>query len=307
MTNPLYPAFFRLDRLQLLVVGAGEVGEEKLSFILKSSPNARVVIVAPWMGEELKALLDKYNDAALRQAQQAAQTQVQGALDEAGFGGDTLVAARFDGEAPAGEWKTVAGGTVIWYSRKFRTTDVAIADLVVAATNFKDINLAVHMAAKAARRLTNIADTPSLCDFYLGSIVTRGPLKIAISTNGQSPTFAKRFRQFLEAELPDFETTNLLDDLKVFRDRLTGDFKAKVRQLNAVTSSLLSSTAGEAAGCRCPEGECLVEAAANTASSTLPLPGAGAERQSGAIAPADPAEPAVVFAPPSPSPNENKA
>jgi siroheme synthase (precorrin-2 oxidase/ferrochelatase) len=54
MTNPLYPAFFRLDRLQILVVGAGEVGEEKLSFILKSSPNARVVIVAPWMGEELK-------------------------------------------------------------------------------------------------------------------------------------------------------------------------------------------------------------------------------------------------------------
>jgi len=92
--------------------------------------------------------------------------------------------------------------------------------------------------------------------------VTRGPLKIAISTNGQSPTFAKRFRQFLEAELPDLETTNLLDNLKVFRDRLTGDFKAKVRQLNAVTSNLLASTAEEQAGCRCPEGECLVEAAA---------------------------------------------
>ncbi|WP_273445907.1 bifunctional precorrin-2 dehydrogenase/sirohydrochlorin ferrochelatase [Neolewinella agarilytica] len=280
MTNPLYPAFFRLDRLQLLVVGAGEVGEEKLSFILKSSPNARVVIVAPWMGEELKALLDKYNDAA--------RTQVQSELDEAGFGGATLEAARFEAEPAAGEWRTVAGGTVIWYAREFRSADVTIADLVVAATNFKDINLAVHAAAKAARRLTNIADTPSLCDFYLGSIVTRGPLKIAISTNGQSPTFAKRFRQFLEAELPALETTNLLDDLKIFRDRLTGDFKAKVRQLNAVTSSLLSSTAGEAAGCRCPEGECLVEAAANTAPA--------------AAAPAEPAE-----VPETPDSNENKA
>ncbi|MFK8163686.1 MAG: bifunctional precorrin-2 dehydrogenase/sirohydrochlorin ferrochelatase [Lewinella sp.] len=253
MTNQLYPAFFRLDRLQLLVVGAGEVGEEKLSFILKSSPNTRVVIVAPWMGEELKALLDKYD--------QQARTQVSGRVDEAGFGGEQLTAARFAGEAAAGEWQTPAGGTVVWYKRKFQESDVEIADLVVAATNFKDINHAVWTAAKAARRLANIADTPSLCDFYLGSIVTRGPLKIAISTNGQSPTFAKRFRQFLEAELPDFETTNLLDNLKLFRDRLTGDFQAKVRQLNAVTNSLLSSTQETQAGCRCPEGECLMEAA----------------------------------------------
>jgi siroheme synthase (precorrin-2 oxidase/ferrochelatase) len=271
MTNPLYPAFFRLDRLQLLVVGAGEVGEEKLSFILKSSPNARVVIVAPWMGEELRSLLEEYDNQA--------RTQVQGELDEAGFGGETVIAARFTDEMPAGEWHTPAGGTVVWYDRGFRAADVEIADLVIAATDFKEVNLAVHAAAKQARRLTNIADTPSLCDFYLGSIVTRGPLKIAISTNGQSPTFAKRFRQFLEAELPDFETTNLLDNLKVFRDRLTGDFRAKVRQLNAVTNSLLASTASDQAGCRCPEGACLVEAAAkDTAPSTSSAPAAAPQK-----------------------------
>ncbi|OAV42786.1 bifunctional precorrin-2 dehydrogenase/sirohydrochlorin ferrochelatase [Lewinella sp. 4G2] len=258
MTNPLYPAFFRLDRLQLLVVGAGEVGEEKLSFILKSSPNARVVIVAPWMGEELKALLDDHHQRALSQVQSE---------DEAGFGGHTLEAARFTGEVPNGEWKTPAGGTVIYYARKFQESDVEIADLVVAATNFKDINLSVWKAAKAARRLTNIADTPSLCDFYLGSIVTRGPLKVAISTNGQSPTFAKRFRQFLEAELPEFETTTLLDNLKLFRDRLTGDFQTKVRELNSVTSSLLASASGERPVHRCPPGGCLVAAAAQEASS----------------------------------------
>ncbi|NJC25855.1 precorrin-2 dehydrogenase/sirohydrochlorin ferrochelatase family protein [Neolewinella antarctica] len=254
MTNQLYPAFFRLDRLQLLVVGAGEVGEEKLSFILKSSPNARVVIVAPWMGEELKELLDKFD--------MAAQSRVQSKPDEAGFGGQSLQAARFNDETPSGEWQTPAGGTVIYYARKFRTTDVEIADLVVAATNFKEINHTVWSAAKAARRLANIADTPSLCDFYLGSIVTRGPLKVAISTNGQSPTFAKRFRQWLEAELPELETTSLLENLKLFRDRLTGDFQTKVRELNGVTNSLLASTAGDEPVYRCPPGGCLVAAAA---------------------------------------------
>lgn len=265
MKNDLYPAFFRLDRLQLLVVGAGAVGEEKLRFILKSSPNARVVIVAPWMGEELKTLLAAYDEVA--------RTQVQRDTDEATLGGATHPAARFVAETPAAEWQTAAGGTVIWYEREFRATDVAIADLVVAATNFKDVNHTVWSAAKAARRLANIADTPSLCDFYLGSIVTRGPLKIAISTNGQSPTFAKRFRQWLEAELPELETTSLLDGLKVFRDRLTGDFKSKVRQLNAVTNSLLASADGEKTECRCPEGECLVAAAA-TAPPTFTAPAA---------------------------------
>ena len=282
MTNPLYPAFFRLDRLQLLVVGAGEVGEEKLSFILKSSPNARVVIVAPWMGEELRALLEGYQRRAMEE--NTARTQVQGEVakqpdlfradDPTQFDVAKLQAAgslqlhdtlySFDAgenETLGGLYYTAAGGSVLYLKREFSPEDVAWADLVIAATNFREVNLAVHAAAKRARRLCNVADTPDLCDFYLGSIVTRGPLKVAISTNGQSPTFAKRFRQWLEAELPELETTGLLDDLKVFRDRLTGDFRAKVRQLNAVTSSLLSATNDGTTACRCPDGECLVAAA----------------------------------------------
>jgi siroheme synthase-like protein len=42
--------------------------------------------------------------------------------------------------------------------------------------------------AKAKGILVNVADKPGLCDFYLGSIVQKGNLKIAISTNGKSPT-----------------------------------------------------------------------------------------------------------------------
>ena len=36
--NTLWPVFFRLDKLRVLIVGAGEVGMEKLTFMLKSSP-----------------------------------------------------------------------------------------------------------------------------------------------------------------------------------------------------------------------------------------------------------------------------
>ncbi|MEL7159910.1 MAG: bifunctional precorrin-2 dehydrogenase/sirohydrochlorin ferrochelatase [Bacteroidota bacterium] len=240
MTNQLYPAFFRLDRLQMLVVGAGAVGEEKLRFILKSSPNANVTVVAPWMGEELKSLLDRYD--------QEARPQVP----------------RTDKKS----WVTQAGGSVTWQQRTFEPSDVENADLIVAATDIKEVNKSVHAAAKTYRRLCNIADTPELCDFYLGSIVTRGPLKVAISTNGQSPTFAKRFRQWLEAELPELETTNLLTNLKVFRDRLTGNFQTKVRELNNVTNSLLASASGPEAVRRCPPGGCLLAAASGADPST---------------------------------------
>jgi precorrin-2 dehydrogenase/sirohydrochlorin ferrochelatase len=46
MSNLLYPVFFKMDKLQLLVVGGGNVAAEKLSFLYKSSPNANVTIVA---------------------------------------------------------------------------------------------------------------------------------------------------------------------------------------------------------------------------------------------------------------------
>ncbi|WP_420459456.1 precorrin-2 dehydrogenase/sirohydrochlorin ferrochelatase family protein [Neolewinella sp.] len=247
-SNPLYPAFFRLDRLQLLVVGAGQVGEEKLRFILKSSPNARVTVVAPWMGDELRAALDAYDRGAASFGAGALDvSQVQRTMEP----------------GAAGVWHTSSGGRVVWYDREFREEDVRQADLIVAATDIRAVNRAVHSAAKAHRRLCNIADTPELCDFYLGSIVTRGPLKVAISTNGQSPTFAKRFRQWLEAELPELETIDLIDNLRIFRDRLTGNFQTKVRELNTLTGSLLAS--GQP-GRTCPPGGCLLAAAAAPAS-----------------------------------------
>ena len=112
-------------------------------------------------------------------------------------------------------------------------------DLVVAATNFKELNQDIRLAAKAKGKLINVADTPDLCDFCLGSIVTKGWLKIAISTNGKSPTFAKRFRQILEEVLPD-ETSKLLDNLYIIRDRLQVDFTEKVKTLNQITSSLVN-------------------------------------------------------------------
>jgi len=112
-------------------------------------------------------------------------------------------------------------------------------DMVIVATNNVRENAMIRYAAKSKGLLVNVADTPDLCDFYLGSTVTKGDLKVGISTNGKSPTFAKRFRQLLEEVLPS-ETNELLQNLHKVRKRLKGDFQYKVNKLNELTSDFLT-------------------------------------------------------------------
>ena len=84
----------------------------------------------------------------------------------------------------------------------------------------------------------NIADTPNLCDFYMGSIVTKGHLKIAISTKGKSPTLAKRMREWLEFIIPD-EIDDSLHKLNEFRDRIKGDFVLKLKRMDEITAAFI--------------------------------------------------------------------
>ena len=58
--NELYPVFLKVNNLNILVVGGGNVGHEKLHFLLKSSPNANVEVVAKWFAPETAALAEKH-------------------------------------------------------------------------------------------------------------------------------------------------------------------------------------------------------------------------------------------------------
>ncbi len=112
-------------------------------------------------------------------------------------------------------------------------------NFVIAATNDYSTNIKIVYDARLKNVLINVADTPELCDYYLGSIVSKNDVKIAISTNGKSPTFAKRLREFLEDLLPD-ETSELVDNLHNIRNSMQGkEFKYKVKRLNEITSELL--------------------------------------------------------------------
>ena len=125
--------------------------------------------------------------------------------------------------------------------KRFDPTDLQNIDLAILATADRATNHAIRKQAKKKGIITNVADTPDLCDFYLGSTVKKGNLKIGISTNGQSPTFAKRFREVLENILPE-DTNELLGNLKKVRDQLKGDFSHKESELYRITKTLVDKT-----------------------------------------------------------------
>ena len=121
--------------------------------------------------------------------------------------------------------------------RAYECADVDDADIVIAAVNDVTVSSQVSRDAKAKGKLINAADKPDLCDFYLGAIVQRGNLKIAISTNGKSPTIAKRVKEVLNETIPN-EIDELLLNMQSIRNKMGGDFAEKVKQLNEITKKL---------------------------------------------------------------------
>nr|WP_232816270.1 TSUP family transporter [Chryseobacterium capnotolerans] len=126
------------------------------------------------------------------------------------------------------------------YERAYHDDDFNDTDVAIIAVN--DIELAAQIRENAHQKnvLVNIADKPELCDFYLGSIVKKGSLKIAISTNGKSPTIAKRLRETFTETIPD-EMDLVLDNMQSIRNQLKGDFNHKVTELNKITTQYLSN------------------------------------------------------------------
>jgi siroheme synthase-like protein len=91
---------------------------------------------------------------------------------------------------------------LVWRQRAFEPTDLDGAFLVIAATNATEVNRTVFEEARLRNIPCNAVDDPPNCDFYFGSVVSRGDLQVAISTAGESPALAQRLRQEIDAQLP---------------------------------------------------------------------------------------------------------
>jgi uncharacterized protein len=123
------------------------------------------------------------------------------------------------------------------FERPYQIQDLDQADLVISAVGDPEISASIRSDAKERGILINVADDPKLCDFYLSSVVKKGSLKIAISTNGLSPTIAKRLKEMFNEALPE-QLDEVLDNMHHIRSKISGDFSQKVNTLNEITKVL---------------------------------------------------------------------
>ena len=94
-----------------------------------------------------------------------------------------------------------------WREKEFESRDLEDAFLAIAATSLPSVNQSVYRVADALGILCNAVDDIANCHFYYGSVVQRGDLQIAISTNGKSPALAQRLRKELETQFgPEYES-----------------------------------------------------------------------------------------------------
>src|ERR1700738_1504584 len=95
-----------------------------------------------------------------------------------------------------------AGGAIEWVQRAFAPTDLDGTFMVIAATDVPEVNAAVYRGCVERGIVCNSVDDIPNCDFFFGSVVSRGDLQIAISTAGESPAVAQRLRREIDAQLP---------------------------------------------------------------------------------------------------------
>jgi len=187
--NKLFPVFFKLEQLRVLLIGGGNVALEKLQAIINNAPATKIRVVAREVFDAFKQEANKYS-------------------------------------------------TIEIITGEYESHYIDECDLIIAAVNDIPTSERIRNDAKQKGKLINVADKPELCDFYLGSIVTKGNLKLAISTNGKSPTVARRLKEVFNELLPD-ELEEVLNNIQQIRSKLKGDFADKVHKLNELTKTLI--------------------------------------------------------------------
>ncbi len=86
--------------------------------------------------------------------------------------------------------------------RAFDASDLNGAWLVVAAAP-PPVNAEVERAASARRIFVNAVDDRDRATAYMGGVLRKGPVTIAVSTDGRAPALAGLIREGLEELLPD--------------------------------------------------------------------------------------------------------
>ena len=162
-----FPAFLKLDGMEILIVGGGTIATEKVEKLLDFTD--KITIIAPQLSDTMQMYI---------------QTHKLGYHDRVYHEGDI---------------------------RSFGVVIIAVDDIPLQAKIFQE--------SRAYRCFCNAVDSVDYCDFIFPSYVKRENLTVAISTSGTSPAFAKHFRRYLEAHIPE-GVNRFLEQMKAYRESM---------------------------------------------------------------------------------------
>ena len=127
-------------------------------------------------------------------------------------------------------------------SHRYRHGDLVGAWLVISACDDLAVNQQVHSEADQRGILCNVVDQPHLCTFQVPSVVNRGSLQIAISTEGVSPALAKRIRRELQEQYGSYYET-LLAALRELREHVKRKYPNDQQKRAAIFEEFVNSQA----------------------------------------------------------------
>lgn len=110
-------------------------------------------------------------------------------------------------------------GVLRLLGREYRNGDLEGARLVIAATAEAAVNRQVYKEGIERHLLINVVDAPTQCNYITPSVIRRGRLLLAISTQGIAPALAAVIRRYLERQF-DTRVSDFLEHAAVWRNRL---------------------------------------------------------------------------------------
>ena len=102
-------------------------------------------------------------------------------------------------------------------------------DIVVAATDDKEVNEEIACICRKKSKLINVVDSRDLSDFTVSSYVKRGDLLIGISTGGKIPALSAKIRRDLE-EIYDESFAEYVDLLGEVREKIIKKYEDKTER-----------------------------------------------------------------------------
>lgn len=108
----------------------------------------------------------------------------------------------------------------------FREEYIDKFDIVVAATDDKEVNEEIACICRKKSKLINVVDSRDLSDFTVSSYIKRGDLLIGISTGGKIPALSAKIRKDLE-EVYDESFAEYVDLLGEIREKIIKSYEDK--------------------------------------------------------------------------------